>query len=130
MKNKTKTGKILQSIWQIFKDLFPSFIDKTYNKIEPEIRQEISLITQIVSKVNDFVQSPLSNVLTDLIPVQADDKFVNWLKLNLPKYLDLKDKLDGGQKALISAKITQDRTGMPLSQSLITSQVVYQKENS
>lgn len=130
MKNKTKTGKILQSIWQIFKDLFPSFIDKTYNKIEPEIRQEISLITQIVSKVNDFVQSPLSNVLTDLIPAQADDQFVNWLKLNLPKYLDLKDKLDGGQKALISAKITQYRTGMPLSQSLITSQVVYQKENS
>lgn len=134
MKTKNKTGRILQSIWQTFKDLFPDFIDKTYKKIEPELRQEISWITQIVSKINDVLKSPVVDIATALIPGNADEEFVKWAKIVVPKLLEsLKannvDYLSPSDKAIASAKLTMDRSNIELSQALITSQVVYKKES-
>jgi hypothetical protein len=126
---KTVAGKLLSAIWETFKELFPSFIDKTYRKIEPELRKEISWITQIVSKINDVLQSPVTDVITALIPGDADDDFVEWARRVLPALIGSVDPLTNEGKALISAKLVMDRTDMELSQALITSQVVYKKEN-
>lgn len=127
---KTIAGKLIESIVAVFKELFPSFIEKTYRKIEPELRQEISWITQIVSKINTVIESPGIDVLTDLIPGDADDQFIEWARKILPAYREIRMWLNNEQKALLSAELLIQKTGMELSQALITSQVVYKKENS
>lgn len=131
--SKTIAGKVLASIWETFKELFPSFIDKTYKKIEPELRQEISWITQIVSKINDIVQSPAADVAVALINIKGnpDEAFLSWARQTLPKWIAKYGyDLTNSEKALISAELTKERTDIELSQALITSQVVYKKENS
>lgn len=127
---KTIARKLIESIVAVFKELFPSFIEKTYRKIEPELRQEISWITQIVSKINDVIESPGIDILTALIPGDADDQFIEWARKILPAYREIRIRLNNEQKAILSAKLLQDKTGMELSQALITSQVVYKKENN
>jgi hypothetical protein len=131
---KTVAGKILASIWETFKELFPSFIDKTYRKIEPELRQEISWITKIVDKMNEVLENQGIDILTSVIPGDADNDFVNWARKATSAYLEFVKRKEIAQlksidKANASALLTQDRTGMELSQALITSQVVYKKEN-
>lgn len=127
---KTIASKLIESIVAVFKELFPSFIDKTYRKIEPELRQEISWITQIVSKINVVLESPGIDVLTALIPGDADDQFVDWARKVLPMWIKAFGRHPSNEdKAILSAKLVQDKIGMELSQALITSQVVYKKEN-
>lgn len=128
---KTIVGKILAA----FKSLFPSFIEKTYKKIEPELRQEISWITKIVSHINEGLQNPLVDIITMAIPGTKDDDFVKWARIVVPKLIASlqgtgKLQLSNEDKAIASAKLVVDRTDMELSQALITSQVVYKKENS
>lgn len=131
---KTVAGKIIAAIIKTFKDLFPSFIDKTYRKIEPELRKEISWITQIVSKINDVLQSPVMDFIVEIIPGEADDEFVQWARDILPGFIATinhtgKPSIGNEDKAIASALLVKERTGMELSQALITSQVVYKKEN-
>lgn len=127
---KTIVGKILA----VFKSLFPSFIEKTYKKIEPELRQEISWITQIVSHINEGLKNPLIDIVTTAIPGTKDDDFVKWARIIIDRTLThLKntgvEKLSNADKAKLSAELTHEKTGMKLSQSFITSQVIYEKEN-
>lgn len=131
---KTVAGKVIAAIVQTFKDLFPSFIDNTYRKIKPELRQEISWITQIVSKINDVLQSPVMDFIVEIIPGEADDEFVEWARNILPGFIATinhtgKPSIGNEDKAIASALLVKERTGMELSQALITSQVVYKKEN-
>lgn len=128
---KTIAGKLIAGMVDTFKSLFPYFIQKTYRKIEPELRQEISWITQIVSKINDVLQSPGVDVIAYVIPGNADDKFVEWARIALPLFISkLKEPLSNSDKAKLSAELTHEKTGMKLSQSFITSQVIYEKENA
>lgn len=132
---KTIAGKLIDSIVDTFKSLFSSFIEKTYKSIEPELRQEISWITQIVSQINEGLKNPLIDIITIAIPGTKDDEFVKWARIIIDGTLThLKntgvENLSNADKAKLSAEITKERTGMKLSQSFITSQVIYEKENA
>lgn len=126
---KTIADKIIASIVSAFRATFPQLIKKTYNSLEPELRKEISWITQIVSKINDVLQSPGVDVITYVIPGNADDKFVEWARIALPFFLaEIKKPLSNSDKAKLSAELTQERTGFRFVESMISSQAVYEVE--
>lgn len=131
----------LKGVLATFISNFPKFYERLYKKIVPEIKEQVSVITKVVNGIKQFVDSPLADVLTQIIPGGVDDVMKDWLRKNLPAiltnlgYLEngiikLSDdsKAKGGQLVALSSVLTSEITEMPLSQAAITAQVVYQAE--
>jgi len=131
----------LKGVLSTFISNFPKFYDRLYKKIVPEIKEQVSVITKVVNGIKQFVDSPLADVLTQIIPGGVDDVMKDWLRKNLPAiltnlgYLEngiIKlsgdSKAKGGQLVALSSVLTSEITEMPLSQAAITAQVVYQAE--
>lgn len=126
---KTIAGKLIEWVIDLFKRNWASFVNKNYDKIPEDIKEKISIIIQVVNKVNEFAQSPIADVITNVIPGNVDDQFKEWLRKVLPIVLaKAGDVRIGSQRAAITAELTKELTGMRLAQSMATSQFVYEKE--
>lgn len=88
-------------------------------------KKAIGIFIKIADNINDFVQSPFSDVIVKIIPGNTDDIVLRWLKLNLPKYLSKANELTGGEKALLVGNLTKDYFNTTLNDALINSQVIY-----
>lgn len=128
----------LKGVLSLFINNFPAFVEKLFKKIPDELKEQLSLIITVVNGVKKFVDSPLADVLTAIIPTQLDDNVKDWLRLRLPDVLEKlnlvndgiislsEDKaVRGAQLRSISSVLTSELTGMPEDQAAITSQVVY-----
>jgi len=69
----------LSKIWQEIKDLFSA--------IPSELRTAIHIGVIVTENVKTFVDSPAADILTTLIPGDADDQIKNLLRAKLPVIL-------------------------------------------
>ena len=69
----------LSKIWQEIKDLFSA--------IPSELRTAIHIGVIVTENLKTFVDSPAADVLTTLIPGDADDEIKNLLRAKLPTIL-------------------------------------------
>lgn len=128
----------LAGVLSLFISNFPVFITKLRKKIPTELDSNVDLIIQAVNNIKKFVDSPIADVLTDLIPGKADDAVKEWLRKWIPEVLTnlgyLKDgviKLTsedverGAQIRGIATSLTQRFTGMCGDQAAITTVAVY-----
>ena len=69
----------LTMIWNEIKSLF--------NGMSPELKTAIKIGVVITENIKNFVDSPVADVLTALIPGDIDDQIKNWLRAQLPTIL-------------------------------------------
>lgn len=72
-------GHILAQIWAGIKSLF--------NSLPAELKTAVHIAVQLTENIKNFVDSPLADVLTAIIPTTADDMVKQWLRLRLPGIL-------------------------------------------
>jgi hypothetical protein len=71
--------KFLQNLWSSIKHLF--------DNVEAEVKHLVPIATGVVQKVKEIIDSPVADVLTALIPGDADDKIKEMLRSFLPKLI-------------------------------------------
>lgn len=69
----------LHHLWQSIKKLF--------EKVEKEVRKDIVIAISVVQRVKLVIDSPVADVITALIPGDADDRIKELLRKELPKIL-------------------------------------------
>jgi hypothetical protein len=69
----------LSKLWQEIKDLFSA--------IPSELKTAVHIAVIVTENIKNFVDSPAADVLTTLIPGDADDEIKNLLRAKLPAIL-------------------------------------------
>lgn len=129
----------LKGVLSLFIDNFPKFVEKLFSKIPGDLKKPLQVIIDLVNNLKYFIDSPLSDVITSIIPGTADDKLKKWLSDKLPEILEglnlLKDGvitlsedpgIKGDQLADIATGLARQLTDMPAGQARITVEVMYQ----
>jgi len=88
----------LSKIWQEIKDLFSA--------IPSELRTAIHIGVIVTENVKNFVDSPAADILTTLIPGDADDEIKKLLRAKLPTILAELKLADGCAGLTDPAQIT------------------------
>lgn len=128
---KTWIGKILSAIISVFAENWQSFVQKLFKKIPDELKEKISIGILIVENIKKFIDSPVADILTAIIPGDLDDKIKDHLRLILPLILEKHNiinqtelKPEGAH--IIATNINQELTGLSFGQTALTTEVVYQ----
>lgn len=129
---KTFIGKILAAILSAFKENWFSFAKKTWGKVPDELKEKVSIGVLIVENIKKFVDSPIADLITSIIPGNLDDNLKDYLRVLLPeilsKYNELNDSKEYSSKTLhnIATDITHSLTDMSYGQSALTTEIAYQ----
>lgn len=123
---KTIVGKLIESILDVFKRNFPEFVKALWKKVPDKLQDQIAIIIEVVSQIDKFVQSPVADVLTSIIPGTADDRLKEILRTSLPVLLEKYKDLNNVAKHNIATELVEEYTGSDYGQSVITAEVAYQ----
>ena len=128
---KTWLGQIIEDLLSVFKNKWPDFVAKLFNKIPNELKEKISIGIAIVENIKKFIDSPVTDILSAIIPGDLDDKIKERLRDILPIILEkyniiYESRLNPESSHLIATTINQDLTGLSFGQSALTTEVVYQ----
>jgi len=100
----------ITKIWDEIKSLFDSF--------PAELQIAIHIGVEVTENIKNFVDSPVADVLTAIIPSDIDDDIKNWLRAKLPGILTelkLADSCagltDAGQITACAIKVLQGLDG-------------------
>lgn len=133
MENQKKTwlGSVLAAIISVFASNWESFTAKAYKKIPDELKEKVSLAVVIVENIKKFIDSPVADAITAIIPGTVDDQIKEKLRVFLPVLLDKynalnQESLKPDASHIIATEITQELTGLSFGQSALTTEVVYQ----
>lgn len=125
---KTVIGKVLEAIFSVFKSNWQKFANSLYKKIPKELQDKFSVGVLVVQKLKEFIDSPVADMITAIIPSTVDDEIKNWLRLVLPKILEQYGNVTKDPKTFhnIATDINKELTGLPYGQVALTTEVVYQ----
>lgn len=128
---KTWLGQIIADLLETFKTKWPDFFVKIFNKIPDELKEKIAIGIVIVENIKKFIDSPLADIVTSIIPGSVDDKIKERLRIILPVILERynvanQSKLTPEASHLIATNINQDLTGLSFGQTALTTEIVYQ----
>ena len=100
----------LSKIWNEIKNLFAG--------IPTELKTAIHIGVLVTENIKNFVDSPAADVLTTLIPGDADDQIKDWLRAKLPTILtelkltdNCENLSDPAQITSCAVKVLQDLDG-------------------
>lgn len=79
-KNKTGVGRFLQTLWNGIKRLF--------EKANEGVKTLLPVVTELLNNAKLITDSHIGDVLTAIIPGDADDKIVAGIRKFLPKALE------------------------------------------
>lgn len=129
----------IKGILSLFISNFPAFVSRLFSKIPDELKMQLKVIIQVVENIKYFVDSPAADILTAVIPGEADDKLKQWLRATLPEVLNylglitdagiqLSDDPDtkAAQLHSIGTILNKKLTGSSFGQAAITTEVIYQ----
>jgi hypothetical protein len=88
----------LSKIWNEIKNLFAG--------IPAELKTAIHIGVLVTENIKNFVDSPAADVLTTLIPGDADDQIKDWLRAKLPTILTELKLADNCENLTDPAQIT------------------------
>jgi hypothetical protein len=88
----------LKKIWKAIQTLF--------NRIPAELKTAIHIGVEITENLKNFVESPVSDILTTLIPGETDDRIKAILRKALPTLLIQLKLADSCSKAASPEEIT------------------------
>lgn len=74
------------SIGSFFHNILSKIAD-LFHKIEPDVKNAIHVGVVITDKINNYVQSPVADILTAIIPGELDDAIKAKVREALPKIL-------------------------------------------
>lgn len=60
-------------------------LKKAFSRMKPEIKKAVAIGVLVVDNIRKFVDSPIADVITTLIPGDVDDKVKILLREHLPK---------------------------------------------
>lgn len=123
---KTIVGKLIESILDVFKSNFPDFVKAIWKKVPDKLQDQIGIIIDVVEHIDKFVQSPVADVLTSIIPGHADDRLKEILRVALPVLLERYKELHDVDKHNIATMLVKEYTGSKFGQAAITAEVAYQ----
>lgn len=130
---KTILGKVIAAILSVFAENWLNFLIKLWKKVPTELKIELVKIVDIVERIKTFVDSPAIDLITSVIPGDADDQVVKWLREKLRdiiKDLRLLDKPTADYSASdlhnIATLLTMEATGLSYGQSAITIENAFQ----
>lgn len=125
-KPKTIFGKLIAAALSIFISKWPDFVSRLWRKVPDEIQDKITIGVRIVEGLKLFVDSPIADLVTMVIPGDLDDKVKGHLRAVLPVILE-KWKSISGEASYhgIATEINSELTGMPYGQSALTTEVAY-----
>lgn len=130
---KTILGKVIAAILSAFVENWLSFLIKLWKKVPTELKVELVKIVDIVERIKTFVDSPSLDMITAVIPGDADDETVKWLRDKLRDItigLRLLDKPSTEYSASdlhnIATLLTMEVTGLSYGQSAITIENAFQ----
>jgi hypothetical protein len=144
MSEKTFIGKILAEILEFFKANWFTFAKKTWKKVPEELKEKVSIGVMIVENIKKIIDSPVVDLITNLIPGELDDKVKDYLRKILPVILESYTELNYSEKYSnmnnytlpdeiksktlhnIATDITHSLTDMSYGQSALTTEVCYQ----
>jgi hypothetical protein len=69
----------LSNVWNSIKHIF--------DKISEEEKKAVHIGVTVVEKIKQFIDTPIADFITDLIPGEVDDEIKDTLRLYLPKVL-------------------------------------------
>lgn len=129
---KTWLGRVFASIAALFMNNYESWLKKLWNNIAEELKPDLINIVQIIERVKSYVDSPVVDMITAVIPGDKDDKVVIWLRGVLRTIileLDLTDKtgaeLTKVDKQSLATRFTEEVTGLPFDQASTTIKTAY-----
>lgn len=128
---KTWLGQIIADLLETFKTKWPDFFVKIFKKIPDELKDKIAIGIVIVERIKVFIESPVADFVTAIIPGDLDDKIKERLRIILPIILERynvanQSKLTPESSHLIATNINQDLTGLSFGQTALTTEIVYQ----
>lgn len=130
---KTIVGKVIAAILTVFKSNWLTFIVKLWKKVPDELKIELVKIVDIVERIKSFVDSPGIDLLTAVIPGNADDEIVSWLREKLADIISGLNLLDKHSSEYTSSDLhniatllTMEVTGLSYGQSAITIENAFQ----
>jgi len=129
----TVLGKVVDAILSIFKSNWKTFVTKLWDKIPDELKTELLDIVGIVNKIKQYADSTIIDVITQVIPGDADDKAVAWAREQLTKIVQAEDiankkisELTRGNYQTIASELTVAATGLDYGQAAISVENAYQ----
>ncbi len=130
---KTILGKVIAAILSVFAENWLNFLIKLWKKVPTELKVELVKIVDIVERIKTFVDSPSLDMINAVIPGDADDETVKWLRDKLRDItigLRLLDKPSTEYSASdlhnIATLLTMEVTGLSYGQSAITIENAFQ----
>lgn len=130
-KKRSFIGAILHELLEAFKANWEKFANRTWGKVPEDIREKVSIAVHIVNNIKKFVDSPVADFITSIIPGEIDDKIKVYLRTVLPIILEKYkvvsgDDLTAEDSHLIATNITKELTDLSFGQSALTTEVGYQ----
>lgn len=131
MEKKTWLGKLIADLLETFKTKWPEFVVKLFNKIPKELKDKIAIGIVVVERIKIFIESPVADFVTAIIPGDLDDKIKERLRVILPIILERynvanQSKLTPEASHLIATTINKELTGLSFGQTALTTEVIYQ----
>jgi len=130
-------GKVIAAILNIFVSNWESFAAKLWNKIPNELQDKFTLGVKIVEALKTWIGGPFGEFIVHVIPGDLDDKIRDQIikilesKFVTPTDVDkyVRGFLSPDYKLwhTIAADLNKEITGVSYGQSVVTTEVAYQK---
>jgi len=120
---------IVHKILELFIRNWEGFFIKVWKKVPSKLQDELKMIVKVVENIKRVVDSPVADVITAIIPGEADDRMKEWLREVLPKILEKYywiEKSNPDTFHNIATNLTKELTGMSYGQSAVTIEMAYQ----
>lgn len=136
LKNQNKMeGKgflkvFVHKILELFIRNWEGLFIKIWKKVPHGLQKELNIIVKVVENIKRVVDSPVADMITAIIPGEADDRMKEWLREVLPKIIATYHARSGIKESdcyhNIATNLTKELTGMSYGQSAVTIEMAYQ----
>lgn len=129
---KTWLGRVFASIAALFMNNYETWLKKLWNNIAEELKPDLITIVNIIERVKSYVDHPGVDLLTSVIPGDADDKMISWLRKALGEVLAELNLIAKPMTELsktdlqsLATRFTEEVTGLPFDQASTTIKTAY-----
>lgn len=128
MEGKGFLKVFVHKVLELFTRNWEGFFIKVWKKVPYSLQKELNIIVKVVEKFKDVIDHPATDLLTEIIPGEADDRLKEWLRKVLPDLLHKYywDKKNPDTFHNIATHLTKELTGMSYGQAAVTIEMAYQ----